>query len=379
MELHETRHGREKEMKKGIALVAEKEVSKKPSSSSSPKLSKKAQVSPSSSDSDEDSDSEAKTVAHMVRRMMMRGKKFSKNDMKKIIGRSSRYRNKKNVKDFEGNNYNKNWRQNIICFDCKKSGHFRDECPNIQKEHESKDKAKKKKKVLAATWDDSDSSSSSDSDATKKHVAHFALMAKTHDESDSKKDLEISDFSFDDMQDFICELMDELKLSKSKVKGLHKELNFLKLEREFLINILSSTTSQVTLDEKSCDFSQVEKLEKKNHDLKSKVESLRRDLELFTKGFKYLNMMLGNQRAVYNKVGIEYDFTHKEKAYTSFIVRSRTNSSIKKSSGSLMSLNLSRGRAHKKGLKAWVLKNLVPNSIGPNYFWVPKSLVFICK
>ncbi|PKA65133.1 hypothetical protein AXF42_Ash013254 [Apostasia shenzhenica] len=349
MELHETRHGGEKEVKKGIALVAEEEVSKKPSSSPSPKLSKKAQIEiSSSSDSDEDSEPVARIVAHMVRRMMRRGKKFSKDDMKKMIGGSSRDRNRRNVKDYEENNHNKNWKQNVLCFSCKKPGHFRDECPNIQKEHEGKDKAKKKKKVLAATWDDSDLSSSSDSDATTKHVAHFALMAKTHDESDSEKDLEVSDFSVDDMQDFICELMDELKLSKSKVKGLHKELNFLKLERESLINTLSSTTSQVTLDEKSCDFSQVEKLEKENHDLKSKIESLRRDLKVFTKGSKYLDMMLGNQRAVYNKAGIGYDSTHKEKTYTSLIVRSETNSPIKKSLGSLMSLKLSRGRAHKK-------------------------------
>ncbi|PKA46011.1 hypothetical protein AXF42_Ash021374 [Apostasia shenzhenica] len=41
MELHETRYGGEKEVKKDIALVAEEEVSKKPSSSPSPKLSRK--------------------------------------------------------------------------------------------------------------------------------------------------------------------------------------------------------------------------------------------------------------------------------------------------------------------------------------------------
>ncbi|PKA50237.1 hypothetical protein AXF42_Ash017831 [Apostasia shenzhenica] len=111
MELHKTRHGGEKEVKKGIALVAEEEVSKKPSSSHSPKLSKKAQVEiSSSSESDEDSEPEVRIVAHIVRRMMRKGKKFSKNNINKIIGGSSRDRNRRNIKDYEGNNHNKNWR-----------------------------------------------------------------------------------------------------------------------------------------------------------------------------------------------------------------------------------------------------------------------------
>ncbi|RDX97731.1 hypothetical protein CR513_19484, partial [Mucuna pruriens] len=54
----------------------------------------------------------------------------------------------------------------VVCYECKKLGHFKSECSNLEKE-EKKEKKKpfiKKKKNLMATWEDLDLSSLEDED-----------------------------------------------------------------------------------------------------------------------------------------------------------------------------------------------------------------------
>ena len=72
----------------------------------------------------------------------------------------------------------------IICFECKKSGHIKAECPNLKKAEKYK-----KKKAFKATWSDSEASGDSSSSEEEQLTANMCFMA--HDEvysSESESD-----------------------------------------------------------------------------------------------------------------------------------------------------------------------------------------------
>ena len=52
--------------------------------------------------------------------------------------------------------------QPLICYECKKLGHFKSECPQLKKGSK-----KYKKKAMIATWSESDESSSEEEDSNE--------------------------------------------------------------------------------------------------------------------------------------------------------------------------------------------------------------------
>ena len=56
----------------------------------------------------------------------------------------------------------------VICYECKKPGHYKNDCPQAKKRTS-------KKKALKATWDDS--SAFEEEESNTEQVAHYALMA----------------------------------------------------------------------------------------------------------------------------------------------------------------------------------------------------------
>ncbi|CAL9106623.1 unnamed protein product [Musa textilis] len=97
-------------------------------------------------------------------------------------------------------------KEQVICYECKKLGHFKSECPQAKK------KQPKKKKALKATWDDS--SSSEDEEASNKEVANFALMVL----GDKVCELFNENLTFDELSIAFHELFDECKaISKSLI------------------------------------------------------------------------------------------------------------------------------------------------------------------
>jgi hypothetical protein len=71
---------------------------------------------------------------------------------------------------FKGDSSKKN---EIICFGCKKPGHIKSDCPNLETHKKSRDFKSKKKAFLAAWGESDESSSESDEEA-----ANLCLMAK---------------------------------------------------------------------------------------------------------------------------------------------------------------------------------------------------------
>ena len=73
-------------------------------------------------------------------------------------------------------------KEQIICYECKKPGYIKAECPKLRKF--SKDQ-KKGKKAMIAAWEESESESSNDEESDSE-VANFCFMAKEEEETLNK-------------------------------------------------------------------------------------------------------------------------------------------------------------------------------------------------
>ena len=103
-------------------------------------------------ESDEESEMDDEELAMLARRF----RKFYKknNEQRKFRG----YKNKN---------------EPITCYECKKPGHIRPECPLLNKF---------KKKAMVATWDDSDEETSDDDE--QQEMTNLALMAVEEESCD---------------------------------------------------------------------------------------------------------------------------------------------------------------------------------------------------
>ncbi|KAH9668399.1 hypothetical protein KPL70_021401 [Citrus sinensis] len=97
----------------------------------------------------------------------------------------------------------------ITCYECKKPGHIRSECPLINK---------LKKKATVATWDDSEEDSSDEEGLQE--VSNLALMAIGDDDNLN----EVNDPTYDELYDAFKDLHNEL-MKIGKKNGLKKKKN----------------------------------------------------------------------------------------------------------------------------------------------------------
>ncbi|MQL91673.1 hypothetical protein Taro_024289 [Colocasia esculenta] len=97
----------------------------------------------------------------------------------------SRRRYFKKGKDFKRPEGKEVKRSEPICYECKKPGHLKAECPKLKKvEFKKNDNVKRfkkyKKKAMAAAWNnESDSDSESSSNEEEEEKANLAFMANT--------------------------------------------------------------------------------------------------------------------------------------------------------------------------------------------------------
>ncbi|GAV80600.1 hypothetical protein CFOL_v3_24060 [Cephalotus follicularis] len=98
------------------------------------------------------------------------------------------------------------------CYEWKKPGHFKSDCPNIKKKEKLDKEQSQKKKAFVATWVDSESSSSEEE--SDKEEAHIAFMEIEEEEEDEVN------FYFDELQDACENLFYEYKNVCLKNKSL---------------------------------------------------------------------------------------------------------------------------------------------------------------
>ena len=162
----------------------------------------------------------------------------------------------------------------VICYECKKPGHYKNDCPQAKKRTS-------KKKALKATWDDS--SASEEEESNTEQVAHYALMAL----GEEICDLFNLDLSFEELSIAFHELFDECRT-------VSKKLSILKKEHALLQDKFDS------LQTPPC--SKCEHLEA----IKNENMLLKETLNKFKVGSKGLDMILAHKGHIVNRNGIGF-------------------------------------------------------------------------
>ena len=124
----------------------------------------------------------------------------------------------------------------ITCYECGKPGHIKWKCPNLKitrekKEENAEVKKERRGKKQRAFWLNFNSESSSDDE--KKEIVNLCLMAGSSF-SDSEKD-EVCSPTYEELNSYVDELFDSLKMLKKKYTSLkknHTALETSKLELE---------------------------------------------------------------------------------------------------------------------------------------------------
>ncbi|GAV73884.1 zf-CCHC domain-containing protein/UBN2 domain-containing protein, partial [Cephalotus follicularis] len=184
-------------------------------------------------------------------------------------------------------------KEEIICFECNKPGHYKSECPRLKK---AKDTIKKKKAMLA-TWSNSDESSSEEEE--NQEVAQLALMA-INDSDEDEDENEVSE---------LLELLGNFSLENTSLKRTIKALNRENVSLKHEIECLSNKS----LDDKTIY------LEKENETLKVEIVALKKTFSKFSNSSEKLDNLLGLQRCVFNKAGLGYDEMNNVKHFQKYL------------------------------------------------------------
>ena len=133
---------------------------------------------------------------------------------------------------------------------CKKLGHFKCECPFLQKKEENK---KSKKKGLLSTWEELENTTTTskeeeeEEEEEEEHTAHLCFMANHEDE------VELSYLSNEDLLDIVDDLLINTKNMLSKYTAINKENELLSVENSFLKSKIEALKSCFN-PSSSCDL-----------------------------------------------------------------------------------------------------------------------------
>src|ERR1044072_6054850 len=190
----------------------------------------------------------------------------------------------------------------VTCFECKKSWHYRNECPELQKGRKPKE-LHKGKKILMATWDDTEPE---DEDSEEEQAA-FALMARTDEGPEGKRSSEADSnsdeedevhclFSYPELKACLLEIIKERNSLLIKHNVLKKDLDAKLETSEKHEKVLSEVSNKyekfiTELDERN--FS----LESSSVYLRNKITKLEKEIssggsvsnneEKYEKSFQY--------------------------------------------------------------------------------------------
>ncbi|GAV60815.1 zf-CCHC domain-containing protein, partial [Cephalotus follicularis] len=265
------------------------------------------------------------------------------------------------------------------CYECKKPGHFKSDCPNLKK----KDKEhSKKKKAMVATWDDSDPSSSEEE--SNEEIANIAFMA-----IEEKNEDEVN-FTFDELQNAYENLFNEYENVCLKNKSLKKyaisvskELEILKSENSKYMNEIESLKSKNSFYMNEIEILNVSsKLSidsiEENEKLKIEIDALKKSFSTFSNSSAKLDNLLGLQRCVFDKAGLVYEEMKNVKHFKNFFVKKNEPKIVCNYCGRVGLVSTSfiyrNNLCYGKTRKIWVPKGtFVTNLQGPKFKWVPKT------
>ncbi|XP_057444269.1 uncharacterized protein LOC130736454 [Lotus japonicus] len=270
--------------------------------------------------SEEMSEDEQALFNRKFKRMWIKQKKGKGTSRKDNKRESSMKKKSFTHKGEGGSNIDKS---NITCFECKKPGHIKPDCPRLAKKSIKKP-FYKKKKALAAGWDDSeDGSEDDDEDEDEDEDALVALMAYA-ESSDDEEDDEVKP---ENLKEEFNDLLEHSYALSEKYKTLKKQFAKLQLEHEKVLTEKNHIVKENTALKEQDSVKEVTTLKKR-------IKVLIDYLSTFTIGHDNLVKLCGNSRELYDKSGLGFDnesasssenmfdisFTSSESGQTKFIV-----------------------------------------------------------
>ncbi|GAV57111.1 LOW QUALITY PROTEIN: zf-CCHC domain-containing protein, partial [Cephalotus follicularis] len=197
------------------------------------------------------------------------------------------------------------------CYECKKPGHFKNECPTLKKKEQFKKRNEYVKNKVVATWSDNDPSSSEEE--SDEEVAHIVFMA-IEDEEENQVN-----FTFDELQNAYEKLYVEYEniclknktLKKNAIKYVN-EIESLKNKNSFYINEIDilNVSSKLSID-----------FEEENKKLKIEIDALKKSFSTFSNSSTKLDNLLGLQICVFDKAGLGYEEMKNVKHFKNFFVK----------------------------------------------------------
>ncbi|XP_057418486.1 uncharacterized protein LOC130712685 [Lotus japonicus] len=249
-------------------------------------------------------------------------------------------------------------KSNITCFEWKKPGRIKPDCPRLAKSLPRSHTTKKKS--LATGWDESEDGSEGD-DEDADEDAHFALMASVNGSDDDEDD----EVKPENLKEEFNELLEHSYVLSEKYKVLKKQFSKLQLEHEKVLKEMNFIVQENDVLKKQDSAKEVIALKKR-------VKVLIDDLSTFTIGLDNLVKLCGNSRELYDKSGLGFDsestlssetmsdisFTSSDSSQTKFVVNCIIERKEKKTS-----------------FEKKVPPKYATNPLGPEKTWVPKMSI----
>ncbi|KAK2968105.1 hypothetical protein RJ640_029238 [Escallonia rubra] len=253
------------------------------------------------------------------------------------------------------NNSDWNVRENPdACYECGRTGHIKKYCPQLRNKtansnsRDFKEKKFKSRKALL-TWDDSNKSDKEGSD--DEDVAQLCFMANDDDPNvtpekhfnelksaflELSKNYEKLKIKNADLKNKAFSLISTVEELEGEKEELQEKIKFYISENGSLENNLNAFKKENFLESSEIQFLREVKVPVENESLKSQledvttlklnlekeIEDLNFTLSKFTQGRENLDILLGKQRCVFEKSGIGYDPSKKQKDYKNFFNKS---------------------------------------------------------
>lgn len=228
---------------------------------------------------------------------------------KKFLRKQQTSRTRDFNKTYEGEG--KRRIKEVTCYECKKPGRIRSECPKLKIKSKG---TKEKRKAFKATWDDS---SESEKEEEQQEVANLCFMAledknevpsvfnPSCDENDNDDDDDDEcSFASKLLQKYTC-LLSRKKFYKNKFTSLTKE--FENLKNEFSNLVISNDKLVCDLKNSNSLEDQLKKAKDENQKLSKEVLELKNSISKFERGKGTLENILDSQKIHRDISGLGYE------------------------------------------------------------------------